>query len=408
MRRVPPRRATVAAGVLAAAVLVAVAAAAGLTGGDGGRAVETEQSPPSTPPPTPTVPWQPAPTPPVSGTIPRPSTQLPELPFAGLPAAGFADVTADGVVLFALDGTELGTGTGWPGGAPAPATDLVVRDDRGVTTVEAASPDPAQVPEGCDTAAGGGGTRLAVCDGGVEIVRVDPAGAQTPLAAAPAGSTWARALPSPDGEWMLTEAVNGCGKAEAGLGATDGSGSVTTVVGDALAEGHAVGWLPDGRAVTQLVGGGCGQAAIPGRVFATEPGGDDAELPISPRGVVHMWARADGGLNDADRTFERARRELGLEACCDGGLHGSDVFGGLVWDGVQVSVTGSGDGPFPGPDLPGLHAVRVDGVDIVVAQGAGGTIATFSCKWTWQIGGEPGDVTDEATVVVGGAGTRGR
>ena len=282
----------------------------------------------------------------------------------------------------------------------------MVRDDRGITTVEAAPPDPAQAPEGCEAAAGAGGTRLALCNGGVEIVRIDPAGARTPVAVAPAASVWTRALPSPDGRWMLTEAANECGKSEARLGSTDGSGDLTTVVGDALAEGHAVGWLPDGRAVTQLVGGGCGQAAIPPRVFVTEPGGDDAELSISPRGVLYMWARADGGLNDNDRTFHRALRELGLaEACCDDrGLNGADVFSGLVWEGVSVSVTGSAEAVLP-TDRSGFHRTTVAGVEIVVAQDAGGVAAYFSCGGTvWHIGGEPMDVTDEDIVVRGGGG----
>jgi hypothetical protein len=293
VRRPRPRSGRIAAGVLAAAVLAVVAAGAGLTRGDGRDHVETDQSPSSTPGPTADT------SPPGTGTVPGSASLLPEVPFVDLPAAGFADVTPDGVVLFSLDGSELGTGTAWPGGLPARGSDLVVLDDNGVASVGQAPADPAQAPEGCDAAAGAGGTRLALCDAGNEIVRIDPSGVQTPVATAPAGYAWSRVLPSPDGRWMLTEAADDCGSAQAALGPADGSADLTTVVGDALAEGHAVGWLPDGRAVTQLVGGGCGQADIRSRVFVSEPGGDDAELPIEPQGVLHMWARADGGLTVA-------------------------------------------------------------------------------------------------------------
>jgi len=396
VRRPRPRPGRMAAGLLAAAVLAVVAVSAGLIrsdGGDGGGRVATDQSPTPTPAPTAEL------LPPATGETLRTSSQLPEVPFADLPAAGFADVTADGVVLFSLDGTELGTGTSWFGGVPGRDDDLVVRDDRGFTTVEPTR-DPAQAPEGCTQAAGAGGTRLALCDAGDEIVRIEPSGAQGRAAAAPRGYAWSRALPSPDGRWMLTEAADDCGGAVAAIGPTDGSGDLTTLVGDAMAEGHAVGWLPDGRAVTQLVGGGCGQGPISSRVLVTEPGGDDAELPFEPRGVLQMWTRADGGLNDDDRTLQRARRELGLEGCCDGPLNGADVFSGVVWDGVRVSVVGGDQFVLPETDRPGYHTTTVAGVEIIVADDAGGTGAYFSCGGTvWHIGGEPLDVTDEALVV---------
>lgn len=397
VRRPRPRPGRVRAGVLAAVLVAAAAVGAGLIRSDGGRGgdrVETDQSPSSTPAPTGELP------PPVTGTIPSPTIQLPQVPFADLPAAGFADVTSEGVVLFALDGTELGTGSGWPEGVPARGSDLLVRDDRGITTVEVARPDPAQAPEGCDAAAGAGGTRLALCDGGQEIVRIDPSGARATVAEAPEGYSWSRALPSPDGRWMLTEAADDCNSAMAALGPTDGSGDRTTLVGDAMAEGHAVGWLPDGRAVSQLVGGGCDQADIPSRLIVTDPGGDDAELPIEPRGLLHMWTRVDGGPNDNDRTFQRAIREAGLERCCDAALNGADVFSGVVWEGVRVSVVGGDQLLLAETDRPGYHTTTVAGVEISVADDAGGTGAYFSCGGTvWHIGGEPLDVTDEALVV---------
>jgi hypothetical protein len=380
----------VAAGLLATGVLAVVAVGAGLIrsdGGDGGGRVETDQSP------TPT-----ALPPPVAGTLP-PGAQLPEVPFAGLPSAGFADVTAAGVVLFSLDGTELGTSTGWPGGVPTRGSDLVVLDDDGVTTVMQAPPDPAQVPEGCDTAAGAGGTRLALCDAGNEIVRVEPSGARARVAAALAGYTWTQALPSPDGRWMLTEATDDCDGAVAAVGPTDGSGDLTTLVGDALAEGHAVGWLPDGRAVTQLVGGGCGQGAISSRVFVTEPGGDDAQLPIAPRGVLHMWARADAELGNAlDRTFQRAAREAGLETCCPVLINGTGLGAGVVWEGSQVSVTAS-DREAVLSTGGTVEVAGVPGVEIGLEDGPGGRVAWFACGGSiWHVGGAPLDVTHDDSV----------
>jgi hypothetical protein len=400
VRRPRPRSGRMAAGVLAAAVLAVVAVSAGLIrrdGGDGGGRVATDQSPTPTPGPTAELP------PPVTGETLRTSSQLPEVPFADLPVAGFADVTADGVVLFSLDGTELGTGTNWFGGVPGRDNDLVVRDDRGITTVEPTR-DPAQAPEGCSQAAGAGGIRVAVCRPN-ELMRIDPSGARAQVVAAPAGYTWSRALPSPDGRWTLAEAADECGTTVAVLARTDGSRDATIdVVGDALVDGHAVGWLPDGRTVSQLVGGGCGQADIPSRVFVREPGGDydegQGELPMSPRGVIHMWTRADGGLNDNDRTLQRARRELGLEGCCDGPLNGADVVSGLVWDGVRVSVTGGDQLVLPETDRPGYRTTTVAGGEIIVVDDAGGAGAYFSCGGTvWHLGGEPLDVTSEALVV---------
>src|SRR5262245_3656766 len=389
VRRPRPRSGRVVAGVLAA-VLLAVGAGLTRGGDDGGDRVATDQSPSPAP----------APTAEVGGTIPA-ATQLPEVPFGDIPAAGFADVTSDGVVLFSLDGTELGTGT-WPGGVPGRDSDLVVLDDNGVTTVEIAPPDPAQAPEGCDAAAGAGGTRLALCDAGNEIVRIEPSGAEGRVAAAPEGHTWSRALPSPDGRWMLTEAADDCGSAVAAVGPTDGSGDLTSLAGDALAEGHAVGWLPDGRAVTQVVGGGCGQGPISSRVLVTEPGGDDTRLPIQPRGVLHMWSRADGGLGaDLERTFQRAAREAGLDTCCPASIDGTDLAAGVVWQGSQVSVTAS----TPGVVLSTggtLGVASVPGVEIGVESGPGGRVGWFTCgDSTWRIGGAPLDVTDDSTVAAG-------
>src|SRR5262245_21836789 len=394
VRRLRSRPGRVAVGVLAAAVVAAVAVGAGLVRGDGGDRVETDQSPSSTPAPAELRP-------PGTGTVPGSGSRLPEVPFAGIPAAGFADVTAGGVVLFSLDGTELGTGTAWPGGVPR-GSDLVVLDDQGVTTVVQAAADPAQVPEGCHTPAGAGGTRLALCDAGNEIVRIEPSGAQARVAEAPVGYTWSRALPSPDGSWMLTEAADDCGSAVVAVGHTDGSGDLTTLAGDALAEGHAVGWLPDGRAVTQVVGGGCGQGPISSRVLVTEPGGDDTRLPIQPRGVLHMWSRADGGLGaDLERTFQRAAREAGLDTCCPAAIHGTDRGAGVVWQGSQVSVTAS----TPGVVLSTggtLGVASVPGVEIGVESGPGGRVGWFTCgDSTWRIGGAPLDVTDDSTVAAG-------
>jgi hypothetical protein len=263
-----------------------------------------------------------------------------------------------------------------------------------------AAPDPAQIPEGCDGAAGAGGTRLAFCDGGNEIVRIDPSGAQTPVAVAPAGYAWSRALPSPDGRWMLTDATaDDCDNAVAALGPTDGSEDLTSLVGDDLTDGHAVGWLPDGRAVSQLVGGACGQADIPSRVIATEPGGDDAELPIEPRGVLHMWSRADGGLgNDAERTFRRAAREAGLETCCRVVLSGTGLGAGVVWEGSQVSVTVS-DAELVASIAGTVEVAGVPGVQIGLVEGPGGRVAWFACgDSVWRIGGAPLDVADDPTV----------
>jgi hypothetical protein len=392
VRRPRPRSGRVAAGVLAAVVVAAVAAGAGLTrgaGGDGGDRVETDQSPSSTPAPPAEV-----------GTTMPPATQLPGVPFGDLPAAGFADVTAAGVVLFSLDGTELGTSAGWPGGVPGRGSDLVVLDDNGVTTVGVAPPDPAQIPEGCDAAAGAGGTRLALCDAANEIVRVDPSGDQARVAEAPAGYTWSRVRPSPDGRWLLAEATtDDCDNGMAALGPADGSEDPTTLVGDALTDGHAVGWLPDGRAVTQLVGGGCGQADIPSRVFASEPGGDDADLPIEPRGVLHMWSRADGGLGaDLDRSFLRAAHEAGLETCCPAFVYGTDLAAGVVWDGSQVSVTATAHGVVLSTGGT-LEVASVPGVEIGVESGPGGRVAWFACgDDIWHVGGAPLDVTDDPTV----------
>jgi hypothetical protein len=385
----PPRWALV---VLAASAVVAVVAVtAGLPGGGKRDNVTTDRTPGTTPPPT-------LPDVPTSGTITRRSNALDGTPLAALPESGFADVTDDGVVLLSYDGTELARAGGWPGGAPAPGADLVVRDDRGSTIVETAPPDPAQVPEGeCSEAAGAGGSRVAICEGRTELDRVEPDGTRTRLTGIVAGTTWTRVLPSPDGRWVLAELTAGCGKPLAVVHATRPGGSTQSPFLDA--ERVAVGWLPDGRAVMQVLGEGCeGRGAEPS-VEALGPGGGGvAMLPISPRGVLHRWTRDDGGLNDDDRTFQRAARELGLERCCDGPLAGANVNSGVVWDGTRVSVATSDQATWP-PDYPEMHTVSVDGVDIVVAEGAGGAVATFLCKNIWVIGGEPRDVTDEATVV---------
>ena len=125
-------------------------------------------------------------------------------------------------------------------------------------------------------------------------------------------------------------------------------------------------------------------------------------LPLAPEGVLHRWTRDDGSLTDADRTFHRALRELGLpEACCGGqSLNGADVVSGVVWQGVNVAVTGGDQFVLPEPDQPGYHTATVDGVEIIVVQAAGGAAVEFSCGGrVWGIGGEPLDVTDEDLVV---------
>lgn len=381
----PPRWALVAVAVTAVVAVVAVTT--GLPGGEKRDNVTTDRTPGPAPAPAP-------PDVPTSGTITRRSNGLEGTPLAALPESGFADVTDDGVVLLSYDGTELARAGGWPGGAPAAGADLVVRDDQGSTIAETAAPDPAEAPQDCSEAAGAGGTRVAICHGRRQLDRVGPDGTRTQLGDLHPGVTWTQALPSPDGRWVLAQIASGCGKPLAVVRST--SGETQSPVEDT--ERVAVGWLPDGRAVVQVIGEGCGDSGAEPAVLALDPGGDPAVLPISPQGVLHRWTRAGGGLNDDDRTFQRAARELGLERCCDGPLTGADVAAGVVWDGTRVSVTSSDQATWP-PDVPEMHTVSVGDVDILVAQGAGGAVATFRCKNTWAIGGEPLDVTDEATVV---------
>src|SRR5262245_5173952 len=388
----PPRWALVALAV--AAVVAVVAVTTGLPDGGKRENVTTDRTP--GPPPAP------APDGPTSGPTTRRSNALQGTPLAGLPESGFADVTDDGVVLLSYDGTELARADGWPNGAPAPGADLVVRNDRGSTIVETATLDPAQAPDDCSDAAGAGGTRVAICEGRTELDRVEPDGTRTKLAGILEGTAWTRTLPSPDGHWVLAQITSGCGKSLAAIRATRPGGPTThTLLLDS--EQVAVGWLPDGRAVTQIIGEGCQGIGAEPSVYALDPGSDDsAALPISPRGVLHRWRVAGEGLTDTGRLFHRARQELGLaQACCiDPSLNGADVVSGLVWDGVNVLVAASDQGELPDTDRPGYHTTTVDGVEIIVVPTAGGMGADFSCGGTvWHIGGAPGDATDEATVV---------
>jgi hypothetical protein len=249
---------------------------------------------------------------PGNGTIARRSGPLAGAPLAALPEAGFADVTEDGVVLLSFDGTELARAGGWPGAAPAPGTDLVIRDAGGRAFVESAPPDPAQAPDGCSDAAGAGGTRVAIREGRTQIDRVEPDGTRTRLAAVVQGTTWTQAVPSPDGRWVLAQIAAGCGKPLAVVHPTEADGANLTP-DDEDSERVAVGWLPDGRAVMQVVGDGCRGTGVEPYVFAFDPGDDEAVvLSLAPQGVLHGWRRAEAGPDDDDRTFHRARRQLEL------------------------------------------------------------------------------------------------
>ncbi|HEY7073109.1 MAG TPA: hypothetical protein VH479_23490 [Acidimicrobiales bacterium] len=387
----PPRWALVALAV--AAVVAVVAVTTGLPDGEDRDDVTTDRTP--GPPPAP------GPDAPTSGTLTRFSGPLAGTPLASLPEGGFADVTDDGVVLLSYDGTELAHATGWPNGAPAAGADLVVSNNRGSTIVVAATLDPAQAPDDCSEAAGAGGTRVAICDGRRQLDRVDPDGTRTGLSDVLPGIPWTRALPSPDGRWVLAEIMAGCDKPLAVVRPTDPDTESQSTLDDS--ERVAVGWLPDGRAVMQVIGDGCGSSGVEPSVEALDPEGDgSATLPLSPRGVLHRWRVAGEGLTDTARAFHRARGELGLaQPCCtDQPLNGADLASGLVWHGVNVAVTAGDQGVLPEPDRPGYHTTSVDGVEIIVADDAGGAGADFSCGGTvWHIGGEPLDVTDEATVV---------
>lgn len=325
--------------------------------------------------------------------------------FNELPKAGFAVVEEQRLALFDHDGDQLAT-------VRSPVTSelgtrpgfnaVVVRPD---PHFEFAEGDPAEAPPGCDTAAGAGGVRVALC-GGTEqqrsrIMQVAPNGESTLVAEAPPGAGgghWRWAVPSPDGRWLLAQWSGECEIPSAWLVALQG-GRLHSVDGASTLEDAAmstgVSWASDGTAVVQFHGEGCGQSSERPGVYRVEPEGLQRDM-LHEEGErtsrAYAWTKEAYG-NERERILARALDELGVAGCCGEPSHGGDaVTGGVIWRGTDIPVIGlpAADPPFvPFIDqLIEAEPIDVLGSPAVAGEADLGPFVSFTCGGdVWAIGG---------------------
>jgi hypothetical protein len=297
--------------------------------------------------------------------LPTTTTTFPWSDFMDAPM-GIAITSGDGVRVLDLDGTELGT-------LPPPddtidGPELLLAEPP--TAVEPI--DPAQVPDGCTSAFGGGGVRVALCGGDpagpIEIDVVDSSGARRPLyedfPLDPGGTLgitghWLWALPSPDGQWVLAQWQADCGDPVAVLIAVDDGRGVAVDAVSASAS-RALGWSPEGRAVVQLLEGSCTRTSPRLGVHLRDPstsldGALELIAPIEdPTERAYTW-QPPVAMSPIGRLLTRAERELDLEYVVGGP---NDDMPVARFEGHQIGINGTTEdapqGPFIGT-FPLLH-----------------------------------------------------
>ncbi len=383
----------------AAAAALAVAGTIALIVDDDGRQPVDAVTPPTTETTSSTTST-------TSSTVSEDANTFAGTPPEEWPASGIVVVEGERAVLLDHDGTELGEVRGpvLSGMGVGPEqTSIVVRPG---PSFEVEGPPTVDAPTRCDTGAGGGGIRVVLCGGEPQIreriVSVDPTGATEELFGDAPGSLdaghWRWALPSPDGEWILGQWSGECEVPTAFFLPVAG-GEPRTVDGAATVgegvESFGVGWAPDGRAVVQLVGGGCGAGADEPGTYLVDPASGDRTLvraAAAGGSRAYTWRRA-GYSNDVERTFARALAELGVEGCCGEPSHGGPaVSSGIVWDGVDIPAGGI---PFVAPATMSFNAavssepIDIDGASATAVTSGGFTSVVFTCgDAIWRFGGE--------------------
>jgi hypothetical protein len=267
-----------------------------------------------------------------------------------LPALGIA-ITTPGrpMRLLDLDGNDLGVMAEPTATLIGPTIDLP-------TTTPPDPTDPAEVPDGCESAFAGGGVRVSLCGGEpqqpTQIDLVDASGERIRLSGVPFDDTaptgvrtglWRWALPSPDGRWVLAQWSGECEVPEAFLTPTAGGGVPLHLDPvPAWTTSRGLGWTPDGRAIIELGDGACGSTAeVPG-VYLLDPDTRDMTLVVelTEQDRAFVWNFAPPA-NVPERMLARALDELGLEACCGEPSHGGPaVTSGAVFEGAEIGING--------------------------------------------------------------------
>lgn len=321
-----------------------------------------------------------------------------------MPMEGVAILELDGTLtLYDLVGEGLASGP-FTGGLNEPA--LWVQPGM----IQPASDGMAEVPPGCASAATAGGTRVARCgdpDTPRSLLVVDSAGrSRTLIDGAPWPPTgtdpvlghWRRAIPSPDGRWIVAQWSGECEVPAAVLidAATGDVRSVAEPVADMRPSSLALGWAADGRAVIELPQSECGSTAGEPGIHLLDPETGVLErilpAPDAPAQVFHWTKRAYG--NDAERLMNAAIDQLGLEGCCGEPSHGGPgVTSGAVFEGQDIGISGFPDEVAVDPRLTGepqrvpfLHGEAV--VSSIAGGGSypGDRVVGFRCGgFTWRL-----------------------
>jgi hypothetical protein len=312
---------------------------------------------------------------------------------------GIAVVPTEGPVrVLDLDGTQLGS-------VPAPVEAL---NGPELMLTEPPTPidpiDPAEVPPGCTSAFGGGGVRVALCGGDpqrpTQVDVVDVTGSritlhQEPLdLEAPTGvraGAWRWALPSPDGQWVLSQWSGECEVPEAfliSLAFDDRPIDLAPVPPWTTSRG--LGWTEDGRAIIQLPHSNCGTTAEQPGVYLLDPDSRELTLVVElDQGErAYVWRTPDA-MSPIARLLTRATTELDLEYV----LIPDGAAPVASFEGHAIDVSGSAESAEvpDGQTLPLLHG------EATLLDEPADTILSFVCgddrTWslTWR-DGEPREV----------------
>lgn len=315
---------------------------------------------------------------------------------------GIAVVSADDLTrIYDLDGTDLGT-------LPAPieainGPELLVTDPP--SPVDPI--DPAEVPEGCTSAYGGGGVRVALCGGAAHEVRtidvIDATGEARRLTgppfyegdedvpAQPYAGHWRWALPSPDGRWVLAQWSGECEVPEAFLTRTDGEGvplELAPVPGGTRSKG--LGWTEDGRAIIELGHAACGTTADQPGVYLLDPDTREMTLVVelAERDRAYV-SREPAAMSPIARLLTRAQRELDLEYV----LIPDGAAPVASFQGHAIDISGSAESA----DAPGGQTLPLLHGEATLLDGPADTVLSFVCsdERTWSLtwrDGEPREV----------------
>ncbi|MGH3369994.1 MAG: hypothetical protein ACRDPR_08320 [Nocardioidaceae bacterium] len=245
----------------------------------------------------------------------------------------------DEVVLTTLTGAELGRGPrgGWYTNRLDLGVDLERRSGTVAVTVGPVVDEP---PTGCSTAHGAAGVLAAACGPEPdtdEIRLIDPEGGSRALAGPVADlGHWRFALVSPDGKWVLGQWSGECEEPAAYL--IDVRSGERRPVVQGVAVSTAIGWTPGNRAIVGLPVAACGAGSNSPSAYLVDPS------PGTRRRLHPYWegARVTGqwfAANRLERIMDRARRELGLDVCCNQPSHGGgDAEDGIVFERHDIEV----------------------------------------------------------------------